>query len=194
MPIEEVMTHSRALRLLDLEPGATAAEIKLAYRDLVRVWHPDRFESDPRLRARAASKLADVNAAYRLLTDPASTKAAAAGAPSSMPDRRKRPRPASTPPVAPAPKTSHRTAGIAAVAAMLLAAVALTGLPSRRVGTPAPPVPAAAGRDATPLVTEPIVDPAPPAPPTAARPTVDAVRPRSPFSRDLDRALARASR
>ena len=37
------------LRVLGLAPGASAQEIKAAYRDLAKVWHPDRFAHDPRL-------------------------------------------------------------------------------------------------------------------------------------------------
>ena len=39
------------------------------YRDLVKVWHPDRFGSDPRLRSKAEEKLAQINDAYRALRD-----------------------------------------------------------------------------------------------------------------------------
>ena len=41
--------------------------IREAYLLLVKVWHPDRFEHDPRLRARAARTLRDVNEAYAVL-------------------------------------------------------------------------------------------------------------------------------
>jgi hypothetical protein len=55
------------LRVLGLGPSATAQAIKEAYRDLVKVWHPDRFGSDARLRAKAQEKLKDVNAAFEQL-------------------------------------------------------------------------------------------------------------------------------
>src|SRR5262245_26910078 len=54
----------RWLRVLGLEPGASEQAVKEAYRDLVKVWHPDRFGTDERLRQRAQEKLAAVNAAY----------------------------------------------------------------------------------------------------------------------------------
>lgn len=60
MPDEYV----EALRVLGLEPGATEQAIKDAYRDLVKVWHPDRFGSDARLRAKAQDKLKELNAAF----------------------------------------------------------------------------------------------------------------------------------
>jgi len=55
------------LRVLGLAPSATGQAIKEAYLDLVKVWHPDRFGSDPRLRAKAQEKLKDVNAAFEEL-------------------------------------------------------------------------------------------------------------------------------
>jgi curved DNA-binding protein CbpA len=58
---------NEALEVLALKPGATPAEIKEAYRDLVKVWHPDRFGSDPRLRQKAEDKLTQINDAYRTL-------------------------------------------------------------------------------------------------------------------------------
>jgi curved DNA-binding protein CbpA len=54
-------------KILGLKPGATAAEIKETYRDLVKVWHPDRFGSDVRLRLKAEQKLQQINDAYRVL-------------------------------------------------------------------------------------------------------------------------------
>jgi hypothetical protein len=57
--------YEHALRVLGLEPGATEQAVKDAYRDLVKVWHPDRFGSDARLRAKAQEKLKEVNAAFK---------------------------------------------------------------------------------------------------------------------------------
>jgi hypothetical protein len=58
---------NEALDVLALRPGASAVEIKGAYRDLVKVWHPDRFGSDPRLREKAEDKLKQINEAYLVL-------------------------------------------------------------------------------------------------------------------------------
>jgi curved DNA-binding protein CbpA len=44
--------------------GAAPETVKQAYRDLVKVWHPDRFPSDPRLQQRGRDQLKDINAAY----------------------------------------------------------------------------------------------------------------------------------
>ncbi len=61
------LSRDQALGVLALTPGATASEIKEAYRDLVKVWHPDRFGNDSRLRRKAELQLAQINEAYRIL-------------------------------------------------------------------------------------------------------------------------------
>ena len=61
------MTALRASSLLELQPRADQDAIRQAYLDLVRVWHPDRFGDDVRLRERATAKLAELNAAYAML-------------------------------------------------------------------------------------------------------------------------------
>ena len=57
-----------ALYALDLETGASEAEIRRAYRLLVKVWHPDRFQSDPALKVAAEAKLKEINSAFEFLT------------------------------------------------------------------------------------------------------------------------------
>ncbi len=64
------MPHSLsdAYTVLDLEPSATAEQIKAAYLDLVKVWHPDRYlKESPRLRGKAEEKLKQINLAYERL-------------------------------------------------------------------------------------------------------------------------------
>ena len=78
-----------ALLLLGVAPDATEAEVKDAYRTLAKVWHPDRFQTDPDLRLKAEEKIKEINAAYQLLTttpvaEPA-TRNANATAPSEAP-------------------------------------------------------------------------------------------------------------
>jgi hypothetical protein len=49
---------------LGLAPGATKEQLDDAYRDLVKVWHPDRFQSDASLRLKAQERLRELNTAY----------------------------------------------------------------------------------------------------------------------------------
>jgi len=58
----------QALQVLDLEPGASAEEVKAAYRDLVKVWHPDRYQHESeRLRKRAEEHMKRITWAYEIL-------------------------------------------------------------------------------------------------------------------------------
>jgi hypothetical protein len=54
-------------RVLDLQPGASMAEVKTAWRDLAQVWHPDRFTGNERLQKKAEEALKEINEAYRRL-------------------------------------------------------------------------------------------------------------------------------
>ncbi|MBW4537800.1 MAG: GUN4 domain-containing protein [Myxacorys chilensis ATA2-1-KO14] len=58
---------TRYYQILELEPEATQTEIKQAYRDLILVWHPDRFCDHPRLQQKAEDKIKQINAAYSFL-------------------------------------------------------------------------------------------------------------------------------
>jgi uncharacterized protein YecT (DUF1311 family) len=57
-----------ACSVLEVTEDATLAEIRTAYRDLAKVWHPDRFGSnDERLRKKAENRLKAINDAYDYL-------------------------------------------------------------------------------------------------------------------------------
>jgi hypothetical protein len=71
---------NEALEVLALRPGATSGQIKEAYRDLVKVWHPDRFGSDARLRLKAEEKLRQINEAYEVLVQSSAGVVASHGA------------------------------------------------------------------------------------------------------------------
>lgn len=58
----------RYYELLGVAPGTSGRELKEAYRDLAKVWHPDRFSHDPRLQRKAQEKLKEINEAYERLT------------------------------------------------------------------------------------------------------------------------------
>ncbi len=213
------MTTARALRLLELEQAVPPRELREAYRDLVRVWHPDRFEGEPRLRLKASARLADINTAYRFLSSLA---------PASRPAQTRRP--AAAPPArrAAAParhraadRRPWRAASQLGFLLMTLATFALGAAPRLdTVLNPAPAPPSAVSSSASDIplpprptsrpVTSPpaagaaaatvsLPAPAPvparaPAPAqTAALASAPARPQRSPFSRDLDRVLARAA-
>jgi len=55
---------SECYQTLEVEPGASLEDIKQAYRQMARVWHPDRFPNDPKLQAKAQEKLKQINLAY----------------------------------------------------------------------------------------------------------------------------------
>ena len=60
-----------SLQALGLATHATPEDVEGAYLTLVKVWHPDRFAHDPRLRMDAEEKLKEINAAHDfLLTHP----------------------------------------------------------------------------------------------------------------------------
>ena len=58
----------RYYELLGVAPGASGNELKEAYRDMAKVWHPDRFSHDARLRQKAQERLKEINEAYEQLT------------------------------------------------------------------------------------------------------------------------------
>ena len=63
------MNLQRCLKMLELETIGSLQEVKGAYKDLVRVWHPDRFQSNPRLKQKAEQKLREINLAYNYLRE-----------------------------------------------------------------------------------------------------------------------------
>jgi curved DNA-binding protein CbpA len=75
-----------AFDILALRPGATPSEIKEAYRDLVKVWHPDRFGNDGRLREKAELQLKRINEAYRILQSDSAVAGASASVAESAPN------------------------------------------------------------------------------------------------------------
>ncbi|HEX8984684.1 MAG TPA: J domain-containing protein [Bryobacteraceae bacterium] len=65
-------------QVLNLDPTASPEEVYQAYRDLARVWDPQRFAHSPRLEMKAEEKLSEIIAAYRALL-PAGPPGAAQG-------------------------------------------------------------------------------------------------------------------
>ncbi len=58
----------KCYEVLGAKPGASAQELKAAYKDMAKVWHPDRFTHDPPLQKKAQEKLKEINEAYAQLT------------------------------------------------------------------------------------------------------------------------------
>ena len=56
--------------VLGVDRAATAAEIRAVYRALVDRYHPDRHQGNP-LEELASQRMAEINQAYEVLSDPA---------------------------------------------------------------------------------------------------------------------------
>jgi tetratricopeptide (TPR) repeat protein len=59
----------RSCIALGVPPDATRDEVKRAYRDLVRQWHPDRMGADEARRKAAEERLRELNRAYETVTE-----------------------------------------------------------------------------------------------------------------------------
>ena len=57
----------RCYEILEIKPGCTYEEAKLAFRDMVSIWHPDKFSHNSRLKEKAEEKLKGLNAAWEQL-------------------------------------------------------------------------------------------------------------------------------
>ena len=60
------MDIKKSFEILRLKPDASVEDLKLAYRDMVNVWHPDRFLHNPRLKEKAEKQLQEINQAYEI--------------------------------------------------------------------------------------------------------------------------------
>ena len=93
-------------RLLEVDPTATVGELKGAYRDLVKVWHPDRFDHDPALQLKAQEKLKEINRAYETIRRASAAPAASPRTPSVKATYARRSPPGVPPPVVPQQQTA----------------------------------------------------------------------------------------
>ena len=110
------MDIRKAFAILGLPETASPQHVRAAYRDLVKVWHPDRFVHDPRLQTKAAEQLRQINNAYQWLQDrPTSTATAATTT-------------AAAPPAAAAPPVAMRVPRFGGQRKLLLAIGVVTGV------------------------------------------------------------------
>lgn len=58
---------SRYYDILEVEIGASRDKVRQAYKEMVKVWHPDRFEHDQNLKNKAQTKMKMINEAYQRL-------------------------------------------------------------------------------------------------------------------------------
>ena len=81
------MNLKQSLKILELENPGSIHDARRAYKDLVRVWHPDRFQSNPRLKQKAEKKLREINLAFNFLRDYMASNHAGEAAVSQIPPR-----------------------------------------------------------------------------------------------------------
>ncbi len=68
------MEIKKCFEILELDPNASVDEAKQAYKDIVNVWHPDRFSHNSRLKEKAEEKLKEINVAYETVNSLLSSK------------------------------------------------------------------------------------------------------------------------
>ena len=54
-------------QILDLPMNATKSEVRQAFHNLIKAWHPDRFRDDPCQRLKAEKKTKDIVCAYEAI-------------------------------------------------------------------------------------------------------------------------------
>ena len=64
--MSDYLDINHAYEVLGLSPGASQEQVKQAYRQLVKTWHPDRF-FNPEDKQEAESKIKEINLAYKKL-------------------------------------------------------------------------------------------------------------------------------
>jgi len=71
---EDTMDIRQCFDVLELDSNASIDEAKQAYKDMVNIWHPDRFSNNPRLKQKAEDKLKEINEAYEMMQSFLSSK------------------------------------------------------------------------------------------------------------------------
>jgi preprotein translocase subunit Sec63 len=121
-----VTERRRDLDLFGLPEGASAAEIRRAYRRLVLSWHPDRLRrAAPEIHAQATTYLQELNAAYGRLTPPLARAPGAPNPNARRPQSGRRWKSRSRRSVAPPPASSGSGPGLIVVLIAVLVVVFL---------------------------------------------------------------------
>ncbi len=66
--IEKTSGPEKHFEILELDQSASPEEARQAYRDLIAVWHPDRYTHNSRLQQKALEKMKAVNSAYEFVS------------------------------------------------------------------------------------------------------------------------------
>lgn len=61
------MDVHKCLKILEIDQTASIEGVTQAYKDIVNVWHPDRFNHNPRLKRKAEERIKEINIAYETL-------------------------------------------------------------------------------------------------------------------------------
>lgn len=61
--------YTRHYHILGIGPEATWQELRQAYKSLVNIWHPDRFQQDGRRRKLAEEKTKEITHSYKILAE-----------------------------------------------------------------------------------------------------------------------------
>jgi hypothetical protein len=107
-----ILNAEECRRVLGVPADASEETIRQVYRDLVRVWHPDRFQSDARLRQVAEDNLRKINDAYAALKDGPAAARGDGHAPAA--EGRAGEQPAAGPAAAPASEAPPKAAPVSA--------------------------------------------------------------------------------
>lgn len=62
------ITYQQACIILGVAENSSIGDIKIAYRDLAQVWHPDRFATaNDRIKSKSLVKMKEINEAYEVI-------------------------------------------------------------------------------------------------------------------------------
>jgi len=65
--------YERCCEILEIAPGTPMPEIERSFRELIKVWHPDRFADNPTLQLRASQKTSELTRSFRWIRKHASS-------------------------------------------------------------------------------------------------------------------------